>query len=263
MTFITINQERFHYRFDGPSEAPLLILSNSLGTNLSMWNSQIPAFAEQFRVLRYDTRGHGQSIVSPGPYSVEQLSRDVVAMLDLLNISRVHFCGLSLGGMIGIWLGVHAPARLHRLILCNTAAKIGTAEVWNARIATVHEKGMSAISPVVLERWFTKSFAAREPRLMDDLLGMLNACDPVGYAAACAAVRDMDQCESLPRVAVPTLVIAGAQDPVIPPSEGKLLAERISGAEYAELDAAHLSNVEAAPAFTMRVLAFLAKGETH
>ncbi len=257
MPFVAIKDARLHYRFDGPEDAPVVVLSNSLGTTMAMWESQLAALGASFRVLRYDSRGHGQSAVTPGPYKIAQLACDVLDLLDALAIERVHFCGLSMGGMVGQWLGAHAARRLGKLALCNTAALIGPPETWNARIDAVREGGMAAIAEAVLARWFTAEFLAAAPDAVAATRTMLLATPAQGYVAACAAVRDMDQRESAARISVPTLVISGAHDVATPPADGRFLAASIPGAQYVELAAAHLSNLEAAPAFTGALTAFL------
>ena len=199
MPFAESNGARLNYRFDGPADAPVLVLSNSLGTNLSMWDPQIPALAEHFRVLRYDTRGHGQSSVTAGPYSITQLGRDVVGLLDAVGIERAHFCGLSMGGVTGMWLGVYAPERINRLVLCNTAAKIGAADMWNARIETVRTNGLSAVAETQAQRWFTPAFIAKAPDVIAATRQMIASTSPDGYAANCGAIRDMDQRETISR----------------------------------------------------------------
>ncbi|MGH8353866.1 MAG: 3-oxoadipate enol-lactonase [Pseudomonas sp.] len=260
MAAVQLAEGELNYRFDGPARAPVLLLSNSLGTDLHMWDEQIPAFAEHFRVLRYDSRGHGGSLVSAGPYSIEQHGRDVLALLDALHIERAHYCGLSMGGLIGQWLGINAGSRLHKLVICNTAAKIGTAEIWNTRIDGVLRDGqaaMVALRDASSARWFTAAFAAAAPGKVKALTDMLAATSPAGYAACCAAVRDADFREQLGAIAVPTLVVCGTHDPVTTPSDGQFMFERIRAAEFAEFAAAHLSNVEASAAFSRRVLDFL------
>ena len=257
MSFLEIGDLRAHYNLSGPVDAPILVLSNSLGTNFSMWDPQIPVFEKNLRVLRYDSRGHGQSSVTPGPYRIEQLARDVLHILDRLSIDRIHFCGLSMGGMIGIWLGTNAPERLHKLVLCNTAARIGTAEVWNARIDAVSKDGMKAIAPAVIERWFTPAFRAAAPEIVANAQRMIEASPPDGYSACCAAIRDMDQRESISSIRVPTLVISGTKDPVTTTADGQFLVDRISGARHLELPTAHLSNIEAPAQFSSGVLGFL------
>ena len=257
MPFLDTATGKLHYEIDGPDNAPVLLLSNSLGTTLAMWLPQLPALTEHFRVLCYDTRGHGQSSVTPGPYSIAQLGRDVISLLDGLNIPSAHFCGLSMGGMTGIWLGVNAPDRIKRLVLCNTSAAIGVPEVWNTRIAKVKQDGMEGIIDAVLERWFTADFLAHAPAQVDRVRQMLRNTPPEGYIANCAAVRDMDQRSELARISAPTLVIGGKHDKATPPEHGELIARTIPGAKYVELNAAHLSNWEVAQAFTQQLLSFL------
>lgn len=263
MSFIDVNGTRIHYRIDGPmsgqADSPVLVLSNSLGTDLGMWDAQVSSFARQFRVLRYDSRGHGASAVTPGPYTIERLARDVVGLLDGLGIARAHFCGLSLGGMVGMWLATNAPERIGKLALCNTAALIGPPDIWNARIEAVRKGGMAAISAAVLDRWFTRPYLERATEAVERVRQTLVATPPEGYIACCAAVRDMDQRDALSRVRAPTLVIAGSGDVATPPADGRFLAERIPGARYVELDTAHLSNIEAAERFTETVSKFLAE----
>ncbi|MGX1123521.1 3-oxoadipate enol-lactonase [Pseudomonas defluvii] len=249
-----------NYQLDGPEGAPVLVLSNSLGTNLHMWDTQLPALTAHFRVLRYDTRGHGQSLVTEGPYSIEQLGRDVLALLDALQIERAHFCGLSMGGLIGQWLGINAGHRLNRLIVCNTAAKIATPEVWNPRIETVLRDGQAAmvgLRDASIERWFTPAYAASHPDQAKRITDMLAATSPQGYAANCAAVRDADFRDQLGEIKVPMLVISGSADAVTPPSGGLFIRDKVKGAEYAEFHAAHLSNVEVGEPFSRCVIDFL------
>nr|WP_262924594.1 3-oxoadipate enol-lactonase [Pseudomonas guariconensis] len=249
-----------HYQLDGPAHAPVLVLSNSLGTDLHMWDTQIPAWSEHFRVLRYDTRGHGGSLVTEGPYSIEQLGRDVLALLDALDIHKAHFVGLSMGGLIGQWLGINASSRLLSLTLCNTAARIANDEVWNTRIDTVLKGGRQAmvdLRDASIARWFTPGFAQAEPEQAQRICHMLAQTAPEGYAANCAAVRDADYREQLNRIQVPTLVVAGTEDVVTTPEHGRFMQAGILGAEYAEFPAAHLSNVEIGAPFSRRVLDFL------
>jgi 3-oxoadipate enol-lactonase len=186
------------------------------------------------------------------------LGRDVVGLLDALEIKRAHFCGLSMGGLIGLWLGIHSADRLDRLIVCNTAARVGTADAWNTRIAAVRAGGMDAVTAALLERWFTAAFRGREPEVIKSTRQMLLQGQVQGYVACCEAVRDADFREQLAQVKPRTLVISGASDPVTPPAEGRFLAERIPGARYVELEAAHLSNIEAPAQFTDTVMQFLA-----
>lgn len=260
MPAVQLADGNLNYQIDGPTDAPVLVLSNSLGTDLHMWDGQILAFTQHFRVLRYDTRGHGQSLVTEGDYSIEQNGRDVLALLDALGIDRASFCGLSMGGLIGQWLAINAPERVHRMVLCNTAAKIGTPQVWDPRIETVRRDGqaaMTALRDASIQRWFTPEFAQAEPDVVDGIVGMLARTAPQGYAANCAAVRDADFRQQLGAVRLPVLVVCGVHDPVTTPVDGRYIAEQVSGAHMIELQAAHLSNVEAQDAFTRPVLAFL------
>ncbi|MBI6955574.1 MULTISPECIES: 3-oxoadipate enol-lactonase [Pseudomonas] len=249
-----------NYQLDGPADAQVLVLSNSLGTDLGMWDEQIPAWSEHFRVLRYDTRGHGGSLVTQGPYSIEQLGGDVLALLEALDIEHAHFVGLSMGGLIGQWLGINAGQRLHSLTLCNTAAKIANDEVWNSRIDAVLKGGQQAMADLrdgSIARWFTPAFAQARPDEAQRICQMLARTNPEGYAANCAAVRDADYREQLGRIQVPTLVVAGSADVVTTPEHGRFMQRRIVNATYAEFPAAHLSNVEIGAAFSARVLDFL------
>jgi 3-oxoadipate enol-lactonase len=260
MPSVKLADGELNYRLDGPVDAPVLVLSNSLGTTLEMWDSQVPAFSERFRVLRYDTRGHGGSSVTPGPYSIEQLGRDVLDLADTLGIDRFAFCGLSMGGLIGQWLGINASERLTRLVICNTGAKIGTDEVWNERIDTVlkgGEQAMRDMRDASIARWFTPAFAEREPAVTSRITQMIASTSPAGYAANCAAVRDADYRAQLGAVKVPTLIVCGSKDPVTTPEHGRFIQERIVGAERVEFEAAHLSNVETGDGFTRRVMDFL------
>jgi len=257
MSVLQTKNGTFHYQLAGPQAAPVLLFSNSLGTDLSMWDRQADALSRDFRVLRYDSRGQGQSVVSPGPYSIDGLADDALVLLEELDFPRVHFCGLSMGGMIGMSLALCAPDRLGKLILCNTAPKIGTQQTWDARITSVSNGGMEAVVDSVLERWFTTDFRKTSPASIQNTRAMLLRTPVEGYVGGCAAVRDMDGRDAVTGIRVPTLIISGAHDPVTTPSDGRFMAERITGSVYQELPAAHLSNVEAADAFTMEVVRFL------
>jgi 3-oxoadipate enol-lactonase len=255
--YLNIQGSRIHYRLDGSADAPVLVFSNSLGTNLGMWEPQVPELGKSFRLLRYDTRGHGFSSVGERPTTIAQLGGDVTGLLDALGIERGCFCGLSMGGMIGIWLGIHAADRLRGLVLCNTGARIGTAEIWNARIAKVREGGMASVAELALERWYTPAFRKRAPEAVESTREMLLRTPAEGYIACCEAIRDEDLRVQTADIRVRTLVIAGSHDPATPPADGRFLAEAISGARYVELDSSHLSNIEAAEAFTGALLDFL------
>lgn len=246
-----------YYEWAGPEDKPILLFSNSLGTNLQMWAPQIDEFTKHFRVLRYDKRGHGQSEVPRGPYTIDQLGRDVVGLLDFLRLNKVYFCGLSIGGTTGMFLGAHAPARFHKMALCNTAPKFGTAVTWNTRIQAVHSGGMKAVAGSIVERWLTPGFRSSHPQETQAVLAMLESTNPQGYIACCEAVRDADLRNSLTMIRVPCLILAGTHDASATPADGHFLAERIPDAQYVEVPSAHLSNIEAHDDFNRHVRQFL------
>ncbi len=253
---------RINYAVDGPPGAPWLTLSNSLGADLEMWSPQVPALCERFRVLRYDTRGHGASSGPEGPYSIAMLADDVVALLDHFGAARTHFCGISMGGMTGIRLALAHRARIDRLVLANTGAKIGSAEAWNTRIGAVNTAGLATIADGILERWFTKGWREAHPHELARLRAIMVASSPEGYVACCAAVRDYDARPELAAVAAPTLVIAGTHDASTPPSDARYLAGHIPGARLVELDCAHISNIELPDDFLAAVVPHL-QGDGH
>src|SRR6266403_869300 len=259
MPIAKINGAQINYELQGQANAPALVLSNSLGSNFGMWDAQMPAFATTYRVLRYDTRGHGESEVTPGPYTFEQLARDVLALADSLNIDRFQFCGLSMGGVTGLWIALHEPTRLQKLVLCSTGAKIGTADAWNNRIEAVRRNGTRSIAAATMERWFTTSFRDREPQTVERIQKTLANTNNKGYIACCEALRDADLRDQVASISVPTLVVSATHDPAAPPTDGKFLAKEIKGARYVELDAAHLANIEQHKEFTQEVSDFLAK----
>jgi len=242
---------------EGDDDAPALMLSNSLGTNLHMWDEQAGDFAEHFRLIRYDRRGHGQSGVPKGPYSFDRFGRDILAVLDALEVDKVNWCGLSMGGMDGQWLGANAPDRVEKLVLANTNFYYADKTGWVDRIKFVREKGLKELVGPNMERWFTKGFRERAPQVMGRMTNMFTATDPKGYVACVEAIRDMDFRASNPNVTAPTLVIVGKQDPATPPSAGEAIANAIKGAELVALDAAHISNIEQPKAFADAVLDFL------
>jgi 3-oxoadipate enol-lactonase len=246
-----------HHRFDGPGDAPVLVLSNSIGTTLELWDRQVPAFAGPFRLLRYDQLGHGRSEVRPGSYTVELLARELLALLDELDVERFSFCGLSLGGTVGMWLGAHAADRVDRLVLAGTSAYFGPPERWIERAETVRAEGMEPIADATMERWFTPGFTG-DGAFRDMLVGT----PPEGYAACCEALRDWDFRGELGSVSAPTLVLVGSDDPATPPDQAQLIAGGIPGARVEVIpEAAHLLNVEQAEAFDRAALAHLAGEE--
>jgi 3-oxoadipate enol-lactonase len=246
------------YRFDGPDDKPVLVLSNSIGTTMNMWDIQIQDLSKHFRVLRYDMRGHGASSVPPGAYSIDRLGRDVIELLDALNISRVHFCGLSLGGLVGQWLGIHTPERLDRLILCNTSSYLGPAAQWDRRIASVLQAdNMSETAEMFLSNWFPPHMLEGENATIEMFRAMLRAIHPQGYAGSYAAVRDTDMRRTVALICCPTMVIAGQYDTVTLASHSELIAATVPGSKLVMLPAVHLSNIEYPDAFLSAVLEFL------
>jgi 3-oxoadipate enol-lactonase len=257
MPSVRANGVELFHRVEGAADAPALVLSHSLGAELGMWEPQVAGFASRFQVVRYDGRGHGRSSVPKDPCTIDDLGRDVLGLLDALGLGQVHFCGLSMGGMVGMWLGIHAPERIQRLVLCNTAARMGAPEAWNQRIEAVRKSGIAGIAAGVLERWFTPAFRARRPEVVESARRMLLATPAEGYLACCAAIRDQDQLAALSSIRARTLVIAGLKDVSTPPAEGRAIAAAIPGARAVELDTAHLSNLEAPGDFSSAVLQFL------
>ena len=246
-----------HHEISGPHDAPCIVLSTSLGATMQMWQPQMHALTQHFRVLRYDMRGHGASPSPAGPYSISDLGNDVLELLDHHNIRSAHFCGLSLGGVIGQWLGIHASDRIQKLILCNTAAKVGTDEVWQKRIAEVRANGMASIADAVISRWFTAPFAASHPQVITSIREGMLASNVEGYAACCEAIRTSDLRNEVATITAPTLVIAGDQDVVCTTADAQFLQSQIPHSQQQTLPAAHLSNVEAAEQFNQFLRSFL------
>jgi 3-oxoadipate enol-lactonase len=233
------------YERAGRDGAPTLVFSNSLGSTTWMWERQAAALGEHFDVVRYDHRGHGRSPVPPEPYDLADLGADVLALLDGIGAQRVHWCGLSLGGMVGMWMAINAPERIDRLVLCCTSAKLGPPEMWADRAATVREQGVDAIADAGLERWLTAGFREREPEVTAQVRAMLASTPAAGYAGCCGVIERMDLVDQLGAVAAPTLVVAGAQDPATPPEHGERIAAAVRGARLEVVeDCAHLAAVE-------------------
>lgn len=249
---------RIAYRFDGEPGLPVLALSNSIATDLHMWDAQIPALSRRFRVLRYDARGHGGSDAPAGAYSLDRLGRDVLELLDALGLQRVHFLGLSLGGFVGQWLAVHAPERIDRLVLSNTSAHLGPASVFDERIReALAATDMRAIGEGFLRNWFPAAMLdAADPRV-EPFRATLLAQSAVGLAGSFAAVRDADLRRVDSLIAAPTLVIAGESDPVTLAEHGRAIADSVAGARFELMPAVHMANIECAEAFERTVLGFL------
>jgi 3-oxoadipate enol-lactonase len=244
------------YREDGPADGPVLVLGSSLGTTGAVWQPQLAALAATRRVIRYDHRGHGGSPAPPGPYRVEDLGGDVLALLDRLELDRVDLAGLSLGGMVAIWLAAHAPDRVGRLALLCTSARPGQPEFWRQRAATVRSAGTGAVADAVVGRWFTEGFHARHPGVVAWARAMVAGTPAEGYAACCDAVATLDLDPLLPRITAPALVVAGSMDPAFPLPHAERLVAGIAGARLAVVEAAHLASVEQPDIVTELLIGF-------
>ena len=258
MPFVTVDNIRLFYRLEGKADRPVLVLSHSIGTDHGMWAPQVEDLLPYFQVLRYDTRGHGASDAPKGEYSIERLGRDVLGLTDALNISKFALCGLSLGGAIGQWLALNAPDRVSGLVLANTSPQFGPRTNWESRMQTVAKKGMAGIAEIVMPRFFSSETLARGDAYANAVKSVLLGTNPDGYAGCCAALRDFDCAQSVERIRVPTLVIAGDNDVSTPwEGHGQILAHNIPGARALRLAAAHLSNLERPRSFTVALLDFL------
>lgn len=257
MPFATASDgARIHFEIGGAASGRPLLLSNSLGTTLELWERQLQALSG-FRLIRFDTRGHGRSDAPAGEYAMDQLGRDAIAVLDAAGARSADFCGVSMGGGIGQWLAVNAPERIGRLILANTGPVFGAPDTWKQRIEAVRTGGMAAVAQSVIERWFTPEFRERDPAEVERILKMLLASPPQGYAGCCAAIRDANFRPLLGRIAAPTLVIGGSRDPATPPALAEELAANIPGAKLVMIEAAHLSANERPDVFNAAMTEFL------
>jgi 3-oxoadipate enol-lactonase len=223
-----------------------------------LWARQVPRLAKSYRVITYDARGHGFSLPTAGNYTIEQLGRDALAILDDAGAESAHVCGISLGGITAMWLGVNAPGRVRSLTLANTAARIGSQQFWSDRIAFVKQQGMAMLADMTMPRWFTDGFRAREPQTVEQFRSMVTACPKDGYLSCCAALRDEDLRESIGTIRCPVLAIAGRDDVATPPEGLQFVHEKIAGSKLVTVDAAHLSNVERADEFTSALKEFVA-----
>jgi 3-oxoadipate enol-lactonase len=247
-----------HYQVEGPATAPVVLVSHALGAALAMWEPQMPALSEKFRVVRYDQRGHGRSPVPSGPYSIAELAGDLLRLLDRLDLDRIHFCGLSLGGMVGMWLASHAPDRIDRLVLCCTAARMMRPPDYAQRAELVRREGMAAVADAVIGRWFTPDFAASQPKVVSSIRSMLLSTPAEGYAGGCEALSTMDLRPDLARITAPTLVIAGSEDQSTPVAQSKEIAATIPGARLDVVsDASHLANLARPEEVTDLILNFI------
>ena len=244
------NDAEINYQTFGDASQPAIIFSNSLGTQLNMWQPQISFFEKKFYVICYDTRGHGASSAPQGPYSIEQLGTDVVHLLDHLNIEKASFCGISMGGLTGQWLAIHHPERFNHVIVCNTAAKIGQEQAWNDRAQLVREQGLKPIAETAASRWFTEPFIRSNTAIVESLSNDLGAGSPEGYASCCEALAKADVRADLKTITVPVLIIAGQQDPVTTVVDAQYLINQIPNSQLIEINASHISNIECPEDFT-------------
>jgi 3-oxoadipate enol-lactonase len=255
---IKVNGVELAYRFDGPENAHVVMMSNSLMSNYGMWDVTVPALTDRYRVLRCDTRGHGRSGTTPGPYSIEMLADDAIGLIDQLGIRRVHFVGLSMGGMIAQQIGARYADRVYSLSLCDTASEMPPRSIWEERFLTVQTKGIAGLLDVMIQRWFTPPFIARDPDTIEKVRRMISATPVEGYFACASAVRDMAQTTMLLRVKSPTLILVGRQDPACTVENSIVLHRMIDGSQMVILeDAAHLSNIEQPQAFNGALRAFI------
>jgi 3-oxoadipate enol-lactonase len=261
MPLAEVNRTIINYRIGGPEEGPVVMLSHSLASDLTMWDMQIPALVEAgYRVLRYDSRGHGYSAVPEGPYSLELLTEDAVGLMDRLGLEKVQFCGLSMGGMVGQMLATHYRNRLDSLVLSSTSACMPPREIWDERINTVRKNSMKAAVDATIDRWFTKTGQVHLPLDVDKIRRLILHTPVNGFCACCAAIRDMDQRDSIHSIATRTLVVVGEHDPSTPVSAAELIHARITSSELLIIsDAAHLVNVEKVGVFNNALLKFLEK----
>ncbi|HZL59716.1 MAG TPA: 3-oxoadipate enol-lactonase [Stellaceae bacterium] len=261
MPFIRAGKVVTHYYWQGAEDAPILLMGNSLGTNFHMWDAQVPALAQRFRVLRYDMRGHGLSEAPSGidAYRIEDLADDALALLDALKVDRFHYCGLSIGGMVGQRLGAKAAARIRSLALCNTAMRMATPQIYRDRADFVRENGLEPIVDTVLQRWFNDGFLKANPAIAIGMRNMVTRNSVAGYAGCCLALAEMDLEADLARIACPTLVLVGGKDQATPPEAGRKIAAAIKGAKLVEIPgAAHISTVEEPAAVTAALMEFFA-----
>ena len=254
---VRANGTTLRVRVEGLPSAQVLLFSNSLATDLSMWDHQAAYFSQWYRVVRYDTRGHGKSEAAAAPYSLSTLVEDVRSLLDALGIETVHYCGLSLGGMIGQLFAARYPQRLLSLALCDSAAKLRR-EVWEERIAIAHKEGIGPLVEPSLGRWFTQSFRDKNPKLIDDIRQMIHRTSVNGYIGSATAIMEMDNFSQLPRIVTPTLIVVGSKDPATPPSDSELMRQKIVGSKMVIIeDAAHLPNIEQIDEFNNILSEFL------
>jgi 3-oxoadipate enol-lactonase len=256
---VTSGGAQLHYEVDGPPDAPALLLVNAIGTTTELWSRQLPGLKAAFRVIRYDARGHGDSSTPTGEYTIDELGRDALAVLDAAGAATAHVCGISLGGLTAMWLGIHAPDRIVSLVLANTAGRPGAPERWAERITLIQTHGMGAIAERVIPLWFSQEFRLRDPDSVHGFRAMLHDCRAEGYIGCCAALRDADLRAQAPAIRCPVLVISSDGDTVTPPEQAEQLRDSVPDAAFLMLTGGHLSNVEQAEPFTTAVVEFVGR----
>ncbi|MGV2052365.1 3-oxoadipate enol-lactonase [Agrobacterium sp. 22-209-1] len=261
MPYLELATHRLHYRIEPDDEGmparPWLVFCNSLGTDLRMWDQQVAELGQDFRILRYDRRGHGRSTAPPPPYALADLGQDVIALLNVLAIERAHFCGLSIGGLAGQWLGVHAPSRLLKLVVCATAPKIGTAQGWESRMEDVRKRGLGPMRDATKERWFSPVYVESNPLLVADVLDRFESTSPTGYIGCCTALASADLRRDLARITTPLLAVSGDHDPVCPPSDLEEIASSVRNGNHVSLAGRHIISMESSLQFNKTVRTFL------
>jgi 3-oxoadipate enol-lactonase len=249
---------RLAYDVSGPAGAPPLLLVNSIGaTRTVLWRRQVPELATRFRVITYDTRGHGESAVPPGEYTLDNLGQDAVAVLDAVGIDTAHVCGISMGGITALWLGVYAASRVSSLVVANTAARIGSHQSWTDRVALVKSEGLAGVASQAMPKWFTPAFRERDPGTVDEFRRMVESIPVPGYLGCCAALRNGDLRESIATIAAPTVAIAGTEDLLTPPDALAFVHERVRGSRLVTLPCSHISNAELPAEFNAAVASVL------
>jgi 3-oxoadipate enol-lactonase len=259
MAEVTADGCRLWYDVSGSADAPAVLLSHSLGATADLWAPQIEPLARHFCVIRYDTRGHGRSAAQGDAFTLDRLGRDALAVLDAVGASRAHVCGISIGGMTAMWLAINAPERVKRIVAANTAARIGTTELWESRISEARSAGLGGLADGSMARWFTDAYRAAHADTVSRFRRGMTSCAVDGYVGCAAALRDADLRDHVAAIAAPTLIITGSHDPSTPPEAGRWLAQHIENSRLLELPSAHISNVEQAAAFTRAVVGFLSE----
>jgi 3-oxoadipate enol-lactonase len=263
MPAVEIKGVSLHFETGGSASAPALVFSNSLGSDLHMWDKVVPYLERDFRIVSFDARGHGLSSLPERPWSIEMLAQDLIGLLDALSIESAHVCGLSLGGMVAQWLGVHAPSRVKHLVFANTAAHIGTHEAWEARISAVEKEGMRPIAYAAIQRWFTEEYIRQRPGEMSLMRAMIEHTSQRGYVGCCEILRDTDLGDEIVDIHVPCMVVAGRHDLATPPEDGRRLHAGLGNSRYVELEASHMSAWERAAEFADAVRDFLQEGRSN